>query len=210
MVVSSGERIILGIPDVASVNSTVETGVFCTKHSDELTKDPLSSSWCKALIQRVENRLNVPFPRKILVAVSSKVSCVMYDRICAIIMNLSTTICEQIPIDAPDGRKLQLIVREGEQHDILQFTADFFQFYNVPFDSVHMVANEVLKRLPSVEVQVPVSMASQRQVVARFSRNDNITTVVAAFANFFEIDDAVKIAIMKRARYGMAPGTFLV
>eukprot|EP01036_Dinobryon_divergens_P028302 gene28302-37233_t len=183
VVVSSGERIILGIPDVVNVNSTVETGVFCTKHSDELTKDPLSSSWCKALIQRVENRLNVPFPRKILVA---------------------------IPIDAPDGRKLQLVVREGEQHDILQFTADFFQYYNVPFDSVQMVANEVLKRLPPVEVQVPVSMASQRQVVARFSRNDNITTVVAAFANFFEIDDAVMIAIMKRARYGMAPGTFLV
>lgn len=45
----------------------------------------------------------------------------------------------QIPIDAPDGRKLQLIVREGEQHDILQFTADFFQYYNVPFDSVQVL-----------------------------------------------------------------------
>ena len=86
----------------------------------------------------------------------------------------------------------------------------FVESHFFSFLSQQMVANEVLKRLPPVEVQVPVSMASQRQVVARFSRNDNITTVVAAFANFFEIDDAVKIAIMKRARYGMAPGTFLV
>ena len=116
----------------------------------------------------------------------------------------------QINIDAPDGRKLRLIVREGEQHDIGQFVSDFFQYYNMPFDSANMVANEVLKRLPVAEVQVPVSMASQRQIVARFCRNDNITTVVAAFANFYEIDDSVKIAIMKRARYGMAPGSFLV
>jgi hypothetical protein len=69
VVVASGDRLILGIPDAPNVNSTVETGVFCTKNSDELTKDPASSGWCKALIQRVENRLNVPYPRKILVAV---------------------------------------------------------------------------------------------------------------------------------------------
>ena len=101
-------------------------------------------------------------------------------------------------------------MREGEQHDLLQFVTDFFQFYNVPFDSVQMVVNEVVKRLPAVEVQVPISMPSQRQIVARFSRNDNITTVVEAFTNYFQIDDSVKVAILKRARYGMAPGTFMV
>jgi hypothetical protein len=92
----------------------------------------------------------------------------------------------------------------------VQFVSDFFQFYRMPPDSVLMVANEVLKRLPAVEVAVPISMPSQRQIVARFSKNDNITAVVDAFANFYQIDDSVKVAITKRARFGMAPGTFMV
>jgi hypothetical protein len=69
VVISTGDRQILGIPDQQGVNSTVETGVFCARHSAETKGDAASSSWCRALIERVENRLNVPFQRKILVAV---------------------------------------------------------------------------------------------------------------------------------------------
>jgi hypothetical protein len=48
------------------------------------------------------------------------------------------------------------------------------------------------------------------QVVARFSLGDNVTAVVEGFANFFEIEDNVKVAIKGRALNGMAPGTFMV
>lgn len=114
-----------------------------------------------------------------------------------------------IPIDAPDTRKLKLIIREGEQHDLRQFVSDFFELYHMPMESVHIIVNEAFKRLPNVEVQIPIQMSPQRTVAIRFSLNDNITTVIDGFANFYEIDESVKVAIMKRARHSMAPGTFM-
>ena len=92
-----------------------------------------------------------------------------------------------VPIDAPDTRQLKLVLREGEQHDIRQLVSDFFELYHMPMESVAMMTNEILKRLPTAVVQVPISIGSQRQVIARFALDDNITAVVEAFANFFEV-----------------------
>jgi hypothetical protein len=176
---ATGDRKILAVPQ--GTNATIETGVFCARYDN--SPDVTATPWCSALLERVNNRLNVTFSRRILLVV---------------------------PIDAPDSRKLQLVIREGEQHDLLQFVADFFELYHMPAESVTMMANEVHKRLPAVEFQVPISIGSQRQVHARFSRNDNITSVVDGFANFFQIEEGMKVAILKRARANMAPGTFMV
>ena len=155
--------------------------MFCARYDS--SKNPVDSDWCKALMKRVQQRLEAPFVRRILLVV---------------------------PIDAPDTRKLKLVIREGEQHDIVQIVADFFELYHMPAESVQMMANEVAKRLPAVVTQVPVGLTARRQVAARFSMGDNITAVVEGFANFYELDESAKVAIMKRARYGMAPGTFMV
>lgn len=141
------------------------------------------SDQCDKLLERVNARLNVSFVRRILVVV---------------------------PIDAPDSRKLQLVVREGEQHDLLQFVADFFELYHMPTASLEMVANEVHRRLPAVALQIPVGLSSKRQVSIRFSLGDNITAVVEAFTNFYEIDSNTKLQIVRHARNGMSPGSYLV
>ena len=52
------------------------------------------------------------------------------------------------------------------------------------------------------------SDTGRRQVSIRFSLNDNITNVVEAFCNFYEIDSTLQI--LKMARAGMAPGSFVV
>lgn len=179
VVTNIGDRKVLAIPD--GTNATVETGVFCAKYDN--TPDVTETAWCKGLLKRVDERLNIKFNRRIILVV---------------------------PIDAPDSRKLQLIIREGEQHDLVQFVSDFFELYNLPLENVQMMAQEVNKRLPGVVLQIPVGLSAQRQVAIRFSLNDNITNVVEGFTNFFEIEEQVKIAIMKRARHGMAPGTFMV
>lgn len=180
---ATGDRKILAIPE--GKNATVETGVFCTQNevsSSEGSASDKFSEWCENLMKRVDERLNTNFEREILLVV---------------------------PIDAPDSRKLKLIIRQGEQHDLIQYVSDFFQLYNMPQDQVVMMANEVHKRLNPVHVQVPVSIGNQRQINARFSQSDNITNVVNAFTNFYEIEDEMKIAIFKRARSLMAPGTFV-
>lgn len=161
-------------------NSTVETNVFCVRYGSTIDSD-----WCRALLRRVDKRLDTAssFTRRVLLIV---------------------------PIDAPDSRKLQLVIREGEQHDIRQIVSDFFELYHMPMESVIMMANEVHKRLPPVVTQVTVDLPSQRSVAARFSMNDNITAVVEAFVNYYDLSEQGKIAILKRARYGMAPGTFMI
>lgn len=177
----TGDRQILAIPDSPDVNATVETGVFCAKHDP--SKDVVNAEWCQRLIQRVESRLQPEFIRRVI---------------------------QVIPIDAPDSRKLQFVVREGEQHDPLQFVSDFLDYYHMPRDSLMMLANEVNNRLPNVALQIPVGLTSKRSVSIRFSLNDNITAVVEGFVNFYEIEPALKVEIFKRARNGMAPGTFMV
>jgi hypothetical protein len=67
-----------------------------------------------------------------------------------------------VPLDAPDSRKLQLVIREGEQHDLVQFVSDFFEFYRMFAGSVMQVANIVHERLPAVAMQIPVGLGSKR------------------------------------------------
>jgi hypothetical protein len=42
---------------------------------------------------------------------------------------------------------VQLVIRESEQHDLLQFTSDFLEYYKMHSqNSVNIVANEMHKR----------------------------------------------------------------
>jgi len=115
-----------------------------------------------------------------------------------------------LPINAPDTRQLKLIVRQGEQHDLTQFVADFFTIYRLSLNSVGAVVEEINKRLPPTILSIPVNISNRRQVSIRFAEKDNITAVVEGFSNFFEIDQSSKIQILKLARAGMAPGSYVV
>jgi hypothetical protein len=76
--------------------------------------------------------------------------------------------------------------------------------------SVGMVVGEVLKRLSPAVLQIPVGLASKRKVVIRYAADENITAVTEGFVNYFEMDDGVKTQILKMARAGMAPGTYVI
>eukprot|EP01039_Chlorochromonas_danica_P003198 gene3198-3501_t len=178
-----GERRVLSIAEGA--NETVATGVFCARYDN--TPDVTATPWCQQLLQRVRSRLHPepPFNRRVLVS---------------------------LPVDAPDGRKLLLVVREGEQHDLLQFVFDFLDAHSVQTsrEGLIMLAEEVNRRLPGPVLQLPVGLTAQRSVSIRFAKDDNVTNVVEGFANFFDIEPQLKLAVLKKARQGMAPGTFLV
>ena len=165
----------------AGANATLEAHVFCTKNDVE------SADRCDAILARVQSLVDVDSSRYIR----------------RVLLN--------VPINAPDGRKLQLVLREGEQHDLRQYVADFFELYRMPSESIDGFVAEVNKRLAPVALVVPVDLPGKRRIIARFSEHDNVTATVEAFMNYFELgDETLKIAIMKRARHGLAPGTFLV
>lgn len=136
---------------------------------------------CGLVDRRVHERLHVTFDREILL---------------------------HVPIDSPDGRKLSLIVREGEQHDVLQHVADFFEYHHLPGQSIELVTREIRKRLPAVALTVPINIAGRRLISCSFFHGGNITNTVEGFINFYELDRDVHIALLKRGRYGMNPGTF--
>ena len=115
-----------------------------------------------------------------------------------------------VPVDAPDGRKIKLVIREGEQHDLVQFVGDFLELYRMSRDSALGLANEVNKRLPPAALQIPITTPMKRQIAIRFTNNDNITNVVEAFVNFYDVDPVSKLQILKMARAGMAPGSYVV
>lgn len=200
VVVPTGHRRILAIPE--GTNFTIETGVFCAKYNVSSTEE------CDRIQVRVKSRLDpASFTRRIVASLA---------------------------VDAPDSRKLQLVLREGEQHDVRQFVSDFLEYYKMLHDAaLNILTSEVLKRLPAPALQIPVGLSGQRQVQIRFSENENITSVVEGFSNFYEISEVkydaslrlsmycagfklisflqdVSLQIIRRARYGMAPGTFLV
>ena len=101
-------------------------------------------------------------------------------------------------------------VPPGEQHDLHQYLLDFLEFYRMDAGSAQMLANEVHKRLPPVALQIPVSLTNQRKVAVRFSEHDNVTAVVEAFMNVFEAEPGIKVQLLKYARAGLAPGTYVV
>jgi hypothetical protein len=182
-----GQRKILGIPQATAAESNLtqiirmQTRIFCARYN------VTTSDACAGIQSRAEERIyteeNSLFTRRVLV---------------------------HIPIDAPDSRKLQLVVREGEQHDLVQFVSDFLEFYDMGNNALSQLVNEVHKRLPAAALQIPVSVPSQRKVVARFAENDNVTAVVEGFINVFEAGDEIKLQLLKIARAGLAPGTYVV
>jgi hypothetical protein len=159
-------------------NVSLEVGVFCALWNIS------STASCSDLEARVRARAEPPaslFTRTVLL---------------------------NLPIDAPDSRKLSFIVRQGEQHDLRQLAADFLELYHMPLSNADVIAAEAAKRLPDVALVVPVSLPGRRQVGIRFGINDNITAVIEGFVNYLEVDeDAFKISIAKRARWGLSPGT---
>lgn len=114
-------------------------------------------------------------------------------------------------VSAPDTRELTFVVYEGEQHELLQLCSDFSEFYGLPLESApRALYSKVVELMSPAIFTIPVEMGKTRPVTIHFSKGDNITNVVEGFTNFFEADANLKLAILKRARFGMNPGTFIV
>ncbi len=185
-----GERRVLALPEGANV--AVETGVFCARFN--ITRH----SQCDAVEQRVRHLLGRELPSEGEIAPQ-----LPYRR----------TLLLAVPVDAPDTRKLQLRVWEGEQHALQQLCTDFFEHYELDTTQAAAMAQVVEQRLPPAVLRIPVQLSGRRQISVRVAAGDNITAVVEAFARVMELTEAeaeIKLAVLKRARFGMAPGSFLL
>ena len=150
-----------------------------------IQNDILDEETCESIQERVSNRLSSPNYKREVLGVMS--------------------------VDSPDGRQLKMVVRQGEQHDLMQFTSDFLEFYKMDSPSaVEAVANAMHQQLASATMNLPVNLPSKRPVSMRLSTHDNITAVVSAFMDFYEIFEGNTATMMRMAVFGMSPGSLML
>lgn len=75
-----------------------------------------------------------------------------------------------VPVTGLDARRLQLQVRQGEQHILYETVLDFCLAYGMPENVVMNLAQEVNRRLPNVLLEMPVHAQGQVPLQVRGHR----------------------------------------
>ena len=114
------------------------------------------------------------------------------------------------PVDAPDGRKLNFDVRQGEQHDLIRLVQDWALALNLNIN-VEQLANVAHGKLPGQIMELPVDISMQRRIVLRVRQGDQPRELVEAFCEFFALDPATAgTNILTAVRRGLNPGALVV
>jgi hypothetical protein len=99
-----------------------------------------------------------------------------------------------IPVRAPDGRELQLQLRDGEQHDVERSLALFAEAAKLDGAVItRSLRNLVEERLPPAVLRMPVDMGPTKpNLQLRISQGDNVQDVVLTFCEVFGVMHAVQ------------------
>ncbi|UPQ97351.1 Rubisco LSMT substrate-binding domain-containing protein [Chloropicon primus] len=125
----------------------------------------------------------------------------------------SARLLVEIPVVAPDGRKLTLHIREGEQHDMLEFMRVFAKYAKLPSSSIQPLAQEALRRLPPAILQVPINLGGSRQLSLRVASGDveRLEEVISSFCDRHAIqDESAQQQIMRNVLSKIHPGASLL
>ena len=77
-----------------------------------------------------------------------------------------------MPVSAPDGRTIPLEVRDGEQHDLVRFTAEWVSAERVAADTAEQIAAAALARLGEVLVAMPVDVPGRARLTLHIRHRD--------------------------------------
>jgi len=99
-----------------------------------------------------------------------------------------------IPVRAPDGRELQLQLRDGEQHDIERSLALFAEGTKLDQAMItRSLGSLIEERLPPAVLRMPVDMGPTKpNLQLRISQGDNVQDVVLTFCEVFGVMHAVQ------------------
>ena len=110
-----------------------------------------------------------------------------------------------VPVNAADGRTLQLEVRQGDQHDLFTHASDFALAMKVPPSFASQLADIVAQRLPEVLLYLPVNFPGRRMPNIRIGKGDNVELVVKTFCEVYSIDAANVPNLVRAAYSGIHP-----
>lgn len=117
-----------------------------------------------------------------------------------------------MPVSAPDGRTLQLEVREGEQHDLMRFVAEWNLAERLPSDTVEQIANAAFARLGNVLVAMPVDVPGRVRLMlhARSRDTEAVRVMVEAFCEVNDLGSDAVLPLVRGLLSRLNPGSILI
>jgi hypothetical protein len=118
----------------------------------------------------------------------------------------------QLPLDAPDGRKILIDVRQGEQHDLPGVMADVAEAFRVGND-YPLVAAQLAKacdaRLPLKLVEMPVKIQGKRPLHIRIAAQDDVEAEVKSVCALYGLQGS-EGQLTHTLLANLEPGAFVI
>ena len=99
-------------------------------------------------------------------------------------------------LNAPDGRQLQAFLRQGEQHDLEAWAADFAEASRMPTTVVPSLAMMLERKLPPVVFEQSISGEGRVGIKLRLRRGDATAKVLQAFGMKKGVDAGAQAQIL--------------
>ena len=88
------------------------------------------------------------------------------------------------PVTVPDGRTINIDIRQGEEHDLGKHFGDLAQAMKLDINIAQLV-DIALKRLPPVALQIPVQIEGRMPSVFNFRQNQDPSQSALAFCEYY-------------------------
>merc|ERR1719421_2279816 len=99
---------------------------------------------------------------------------------------LNRSILLSFPVTVPDGRSVNVDIRQGEQHDLVTHISDLTLAMKLNID-VMQLANVAHQRLKPVKVQIPIQMPGKRPLMLNYRDGDEPKELVDAFCEYYGV-----------------------
>ncbi len=107
------------------------------------------------------------------------------------------------PVTVPDGRTINIDIREGEEHDLGKHFGDLAQAMKLDINIAQLV-NVAQKRLPPVVFQIPVQIEGRMPSTYSYRQNQDPSASALAFCEYYghtkEVYDQIIQNVYSRAR----------
>jgi len=113
------------------------------------------------------------------------------------------------PVTVPDGRSIQIDIRQGEQHDLVTHFQDLGLCMKLNIDTMQ-IANIAFQRLTSVLVQIPIALPQRRPLSLNVRQGDDPKELVEAFCELYGIPEENVPAILTPVLRGLYPEAIVV
>jgi hypothetical protein len=122
---------------------------------------------------------------------------------------VNRTVLLSFPVTVPDGRSIQIDIRQGEQHDLVTHFQDLGLCMKLNIDTMQ-IANVAFQRLKNVLVQIPIALPQRRPLSLNVRQGDDPKELVESFCELYGIPEENVPAILTPVLRGLYPEAIVV